>query len=224
MIEIATDDYWFLADTADDDLANVATDRHIASWERCPKCQEPTSVSFWRVRANEGVSVLRYLYSGMKQMYLGIGAQYYELDFSQKARFAHDERCAAAHEQFWISKTPRSQDPFFAPIENILFLSSEAESILITSKTHADIKKAFVHINNARAEVGRLIDPLGDLMSGVELMFEAKSRRRENAVDSDGLMSREAMVSIPKALSWFARMEDWSDDAIEATREALSAR
>jgi hypothetical protein len=57
-LQAACDDFWFLADTADEDLSDMATDQHIASGENCPKCQEPVSVSFWRTRANEAV---RYL-------------------------------------------------------------------------------------------------------------------------------------------------------------------
>ena len=224
MIQGATDDFWFLSDTADDDLANVATDRHVASWENCPKCQEPTSVSFWRVRANEGVSVLRYLYSGMKQMYLGIGAQYYELDFSQKAKFAHDDRCAAAHEQFWISKTLRRKDPLFTRIDDILVLCERAEAILKTSKSHWEVKQAFVHINTARAHVGRIIGPFDDLLDGVEMMAKMKSRKKESKYCSDGLPSRELMVTVPKAMDWFDRMEDWRDDAMQAVRDNLYAR
>jgi hypothetical protein len=182
VIEAATNDYWFLCDTADDDLANVATDRHVACQKNCPNCQEPIGVSFWRARANEGVRVLRHLHAGSKQMYLETGAQYWGLDFSQKAKHAYDPICASAHEQFWISKTPRLEDPFFAPIDDVLRLSDQADSILKTSKTYWEVKQAFVHINNARAQVGRIIKPLGDLLDGVELVATAQSRSRENKV------------------------------------------
>jgi hypothetical protein len=33
----------------------------------------------------------------MKRIYLENGALYVTLDFSQKARYAHDDRCAVAH-------------------------------------------------------------------------------------------------------------------------------
>jgi hypothetical protein len=110
IIEAATNDYWFLLDTAEEDLANIATDRHVPSSKTCPNCQEPVGVSIWRTRANEAVRVLRHLHAGSKQMYLETGAQYWGLDFSQKAKHANDPRCAAAHEQFWISKTRRLED------------------------------------------------------------------------------------------------------------------
>ena len=223
IIQSATDDYWFLSQTAEDDLANVATDRHVSSQKNCPRCQEPVGVSFWRTRAKEGVSKLRLLQAGSKQMYLETGAQYWALDFSQKAKYAHEATCALAHEQFWISTTPRSEDPLFAPIDEILRLCDQADAILKTSKTHWEVKQAFVQINNARAHVGSIIGPLGSLLDGVELMATAKSRSSENKVSDEGLPSRETMVCITKAMSWFRRMEDWEDDAMDVTREKLSA-
>lgn len=218
------EDFWFLVDSADEDLANVATERHLACNEDCPKCQEPVSVKYWQVRAQSGIDNLNILRSGMKEIYLGLGGKYYQLDFSQKAKFAHDDSCTLAHQQFWISKVARSKDVFFTPIEQILRLCNEADLALQSSKTHADVRKAFVHINNARAEVGRIINPLDELMSGVELMGEAESRERDNLGCQDGLMSREAMVSIAKASNWFARMEDWRDAAMEATVQACLER
>jgi hypothetical protein len=200
----------------------MATDQHIASCKNCPKCQEPVSVSFWRARANEAIRDLRdNIYAGMKRNYLENGALYVTLDFSQKAKYAHDDRCAVAHQQFWISKTPRHQDPYFAPMENILYLCDQADLILKDSKTHADVKEAFVHVNNARAEVGRLIAPLDDLMSGVRLISEVGSRYKDFEYDTETeLMSRESMISGLKGPSWFNRMEDWRDEAIAATLEA----
>jgi hypothetical protein len=225
-LQAACDDFWFLSDTADEDLSDMATDQHIASGENCPKFQEPVSVSFWRVRANEAISDLRdTIYAGIKRIYLETGARYVTLDFSQKARYAHDDRCALAHQQFWISKTPRHQDPFFAPLENILSLCDQADLILKDSKTHADVKKAFVHVNSARAEVGRLIAPLDDLMSGVRLISEVASRYKDFDYNKKTeLMSRESMVSSLKGPSWFNRMEDWRDEAIAATLEASGTR
>lgn len=224
VMEGATDDFWFLVDTADEDLSNVATDRHISSRKHCPKCQEPTGVGLWRLRAIESICVLRHLNDGSKLMYLETGAQYWKLDFSQKAKYTHHPECAPAHDQFWVSKTPRHQDPFFAPMEGVRRLCDQADPLVKAGKTHEDVKQAFVHINNARALIGSIIAPLGDLLSGIELMSEAKSRHKENAVGHDGLMSREAMVSIPKAMSWLHRMEDWEDEAMAATQEALSTR
>lgn len=140
-------DFWFLADSADEDLANVATECHLACDDNCPKCQEPVSVSFGQVRAQSGIDNLNILHSGMKEIYLGLGAKYYQLDFSQKAKFAHDGRCALAHKQFWISKVVRSKDDFFVPMMKIARLGEEADRATQSSKTHADVKKAFVHIN-----------------------------------------------------------------------------
>jgi hypothetical protein len=224
IIDSATEDFWFLSQNADSDLSNIATEHHVACQQNCPKCQEPVSVSFWRNRAIESINTLRYLRSGSKQMYLETGAKYWALDFSQKAKFAHDARCAPAHNQYWITKTPRHQDPLFQPIDDILRLCNQAEAILKTSKTHWEVKQALVHINNARALVGRMIGPLGDLLDGVELMATAKSRSAENKWrHDDGLPSREAMTSIPKAMAWFQRMEDWRDDAMATTTRILSA-
>ena len=111
----------------------------------------------------------------------------------------------------------------FAPIDEILRLCDQADAILKTSRTHWEVKQAFVHINNARAHVGSIIGPLGSLLDGVELMATARSRSSENKVSDEGLPSRETMVSIPKAMNWFCRMEDWEDDAMDVTREKLSA-
>jgi hypothetical protein len=111
----------------------------------------------------------------------------------------------------------------FGPLDDILRLCDQAEAILKTSKTHWEVKQAFFHINTARANVGRMIGPLGDLLDGVELMAKARSRSRDNRVRHDDLPSREAMVSIPKSMAWFQRMEDWQDEAMQTTRDVLSA-
>lgn len=209
------DDFWFFERTAADDLANVPTNRHVESTELCLRCQEPMSLSVWKARAQKDIDEMRHLRAGSKTMYLETAAKYYQLDFSQKARYSNDERCALTHEQFWISKTPRSEDPFFAPIDSILQLCGQAQQALNTSKTPEDVKEAFGHINKARAELGSIIAPLDLLLTGVELMFEAKSKHRDNSFDSNGLASVEGRISIPKALDYFARMEDWGDEAME---------
>jgi hypothetical protein len=105
----------------------------------------------------------------------------------------------------------------------MLRLCDQADSILKTSKTHWEVKQAFVHVDNARALVGQIITPLGGLLDGVELTSAAQSKSRENKAREDGLPSREALVSIPKAMSWFNRLEDWGDDAMDVTREVLGA-
>jgi len=224
IIDSATEDFWHLSESADNYLANIETNLHVACQKHCPKCQEPVSVSFWRNRTISAINTLRYLQAGSKQMYLETGAKYCALDFSQKAKYAHDTRCAPAHDQFWFSKTPRHEDPFFAPMNQILRLCDRAEGILKTSKTHWEVKQAFVLINNARANVGRVIGPLSALLDGVELMAGAKNRRAEGKYTDDGLPSRESIVSIPKAMTWFQRMEDWRDDAMNITHEVLTAR
>ena len=222
IIDSATEDFWFLSQNADNDLANIATENHVACQKDCPKCQEPVSVSFWRNRAVEAINTLRYLHHGSKQMYLETGGKYWALDFSQKAKYAHHPKCAPAHDQFWISKTLRRDDPLFGPMDDILVLCDRAESILKTSRSHWEVKQAFVHINTARAHVGRMIGPFGDLLDGIELMAKAKSRSTESKFCNDGLPSREALVSVPKAMSWFNRMDDWRDEAMATTRDVLS--
>jgi hypothetical protein len=223
IIDSATEDFWYLATNADSDLANIATDHHVACQKNCPKCQEPVGVSIWRDRAIQDINTLRYLQAGGKQMYLETGAKYWALDFSQKAKYAHHAKCAPAHEQFWISKALRCDDPLFIPIDAILHLCDQAEAILKTSKTHWEVKQAYVHINTARAHVGRMIGPCGDLLDGVELMAKARSKSTETKYRHDGLPSRETIVSIPKAMNWFQRMEDWRDEAMAITTEFLTA-
>jgi hypothetical protein len=152
-----------------------------------------------------------------------IGANYHHLDFSQKVRFAYDDMCATSHAQFWISKVPRALDPFFFPITNISRLCDEAQHILYTNnnQSHEAVKEAFVHNNTARAEVGRAIDSLNDIIYAVHLMSETPDRRRLDAGWHSGLQSRESMLCIPKALAWLHRMEDWQDDALDALRKLL---
>jgi hypothetical protein len=224
IIDSATEDFWFLSQSADSDLNNSATEDHVACQTNCPKCQEPVSVSFWRNRAVEAIYTLRWLHCGSQQMYLETGAKYLALDFSQKAKYADHPKCAPAHQQFWISKTPRSEDPLFTRIDDILVLCERAEAILKTSMSHWEVKQAFVHINTARAHVGRIIGPFDDLLDGVELMAKVRSRKTENKFCSDGLPSRELMVTVPKAMDWFDRMEDWRDDAMQMMRDVLCAR
>lgn len=222
-IDSATEDFWYLATNCDNDLANEIIKEHVICQKNCPKCQEPVGVSIWRNRAIQDINTLRYLHAGSKEMYLETGARYFALDFSQKAKYAHHPQCAPAHEQFWISSTLRSNDPLLVPLDDILRLCDQAEAILKTSKTDWEVKQAFVHINTARANVGSMIGPLGDLLDGVELMAKARSRSRDNKIRHDDLPSREAMVSIPKAMAWFERMDDWRDEAMETTRNVFGA-
>jgi hypothetical protein len=222
LLQAVRENFWFLADRAHEDLSEVVNNHHFASCENCPKCQEPVSVSFWRVRADEGIRDLRNIHACMKRMYLAYGGQHATLDFSQKARYAHDDRCAAVHEQFWISKTPRHQDQWFAPMEEILYLCDQADLLLKDSKTHADVKAVFVHVNNARAKVGSLVAPLEDLQSGVRSISEVGSRDIdiEQGKKRTKLKDRENMLSGFKELSWFNRMEDWRDEAVDAKYRA----
>ncbi|KAM0715012.1 hypothetical protein Q7P37_009477 [Cladosporium fusiforme] len=216
LIASAEEEFWHLQDTADDDLANLPTNRHIISESHCPKCQEPVEFTIWKSRAQADINSLRYLHGGCQETYLEIAAKYFQLDFSQKARFANDDRCAPAHDQFWVSKTPRKADPFFAPIENISRLCDQAQEMVDASKNVEDIKSAYVHINNARAEMGRMMMPLDNLLTGVELMASRRSRGRDNATGRNGLASMEAITSVSKAMNFFERMDDWHDDAMEA--------
>ena len=216
------ENYWFLSESASHDLANTATETHIAAPEHCPNCQERTSVGIWKNRALEDIAGLRNLAAGCKACYLEMGAQYHHLDFSQKARFAYDKRCATAHAHFWVSNIPRSLDPFFKPIANISQLCDEAERLLNTiCEPYEDVRAAFTHINKARAELGRVIAPLKDLLEGVHLMSGAKNKQKMDARSHSGLASRESIISVPKALGWLARMGDWELEAVGALRKAL---
>ena len=143
------------------------------------------------------------------------------LDFSQKARHANDPRCASAHEQFWLSKTPRHLDPLFDPLRKIVEYCEDANATLQKSRNRADVICAFEKINKARAKVGRLMRPLDEILTGIELMSAAKSKRRENQVDGDELPSSEAMVSVPKTIGYLVRMGDWEDAALDAIRQAM---
>jgi hypothetical protein len=96
-----TEDYWLLCQSADHDLANVATEHHLASSDTCPKCQqEPTNANLWHRRVIRDIVELRSLHDGCRACYVEIGANYHHLDFSQKARFAYNDMCATAHDQF----------------------------------------------------------------------------------------------------------------------------
>jgi len=221
---VVTQDYWILRESADHDLANIATEHHVASPGACPKCrQEPTTAGVWHQRANGDIAILRNLHEGCRACYVEIGANYHHLDFSQKARFAYDDMCATAHAQFWISKVPRALDPFFFPVTNISRLYDEAQHLIDTSddKSHEDIQAAFVSINKACAELGRIMTSLNDVIYAVHLMFEAPDRGKGDAGWHDGLLSRESMICIPKAMAWLARMDDWQEDAVGALRDLL---
>jgi hypothetical protein len=181
-------------------------------------------VGFWQFRATEAIEVLRNLLQGCKTCYLEIGANYHHLDFSQKARYAYDKRCATTHAQFWISQVPRSTDPFFDPITNISRLCDEAQHMLNTNynETHEDIKAAFVPINKARAELGRIITSLNELLFAVHLMEGAPANQKGEVRWHSGFPSREAMICIPKAIAWMERMEDWQPEALDTLRKVLS--
>jgi hypothetical protein len=224
-LDAVTEDYWFLCESAEKDLANKATENHIASPDTCPKCQEqPTRVAVWHYRAVEDIEVLRNLHEGCKARYLEIGANYHHLDFSQKARYAYDKRCATTHAQFWVSTVPRSTDPFFIPISNISRLCDEAQHMLNTSsnETHEDIKAAFVPTNKARAELGHIITSLNELLFAVHLMEGAPANQKGEVRWHSGFPSREAMICIPKAIAWMERMEDWQGEALDTLRKVLS--
>ena len=65
--------------------------------------------------------------------------------------------------------------------------------------------------------------PLQDMLTCVCLISGAVERRREDAGAGShcGLLSRESMVSISKALAWVARMGDWELDVAEALQKEL---
>jgi hypothetical protein len=223
-LEAVTEDYWILCESADKDLANKATEHHIACLDYCPKCQEPTSVGVWYFRALDGIEVLRNLHEGCKACYLEVGANYHHLDFSQKARYAYDKRCATTHGQFWISSVPRTLDFFFQPITNISRLCDEAQHVLDTSidESHEDIIAAFVPINKARAELGTIITSLNELLFAVHLMEGAPGNQKGEQHWHSGFPSREAMICIPKALAWLDRMDDWQEEAMLTLRKVLT--
>jgi hypothetical protein len=224
-LDAVTEDYWFPCETAEKDLANKATENHIASSDSCPKCQEqPTKVAVWHYRAVEDIEVLRNLHEGCKACYLEIGANYHHLDSSQKARYAYDKRCATTHAQLWVSTVPRSTDPFFIPISNISRLYNQAQDMLNTSsnETHEDIKAAYVPINKARAELGQIITSLNELLFAVHLMEGAPANGKSEVRWHSGFPSREAMICIPKAIAWMERMEDWQGEALDTLRKVLS--
>jgi hypothetical protein len=219
-----TEDYWILCEHAEHDLANVATEHHIAFPDFCPKCeQEPANANLWLGRAVKDIVELRALHEGCRACYVEIGANYHNLDFSQKARFAYNDKCAAAHDQFWISRVPRRLDPFFAPVTNISRLCDEAQHLLDISDydSQEDVSAAFVLVNKARAELGAIITSLNNIIYGVHLMPEVPDRGKGDCGWHSGLFSRESMVCIPKAMAWLQRMDDWHDDAANALRKLL---
>ena len=217
-LAVVTEDYWTLREFADHDLANVATEHHIASPDTCPKCQqEPTTVALSTQRAMGDIAILRNLHDGCGACYVEHGAKYHRLDFSQKVPFTYDERCAAAHDQFWISRGPRFFDPFFFPMTNISLLCDEAQHLLETSdnSSYADVQAAFVLINKARSKIGHLINSLNEVKYAMHLMSEAPDRRKNKAMWHD-MQSRESMICTTKLLAWFERMDDWQKDAVSA--------
>jgi hypothetical protein len=223
-LEAVTEDYWILCRSADHDLANVATEHHLASPDFCPQCkQEVPNAHFWHQRATNDIAILRNLHEGCRACYVETGANYHHLDFSQKTRFAYNYKCATAHDQFWISRVPRRLDPFFAPVTNISHLCDEAQHILNTSDpdSQEDVRAAFDPINKARAELGAIITSLNDVVFAVQLMSEAPDKGKGDSGWHSGMLSRESMICIPKAMAWLERMDDWQEDAVIAFRKLL---
>lgn len=221
LIVSAIKGFWFLRENAEEDFANAPTNRYITSKANCPSCQEPVGVDFWRARAQHDIDLLFYYHECFKNMYLETAVKYHMLDFSQKVHFANDGRCASAHEQFWISKTPRTQDPFFFSAMDVVLLCYYAQQIMDTAYTTEDVKKAFVHLNKARAELSSMVMPLDDLQSAVELMSTAQNKDRDGEVDRNGIKSRELVISLRKGMDFCGRMGDWRDQAMNTSSRML---
>lgn len=128
----AIEDLWYLSDSAETDLGQTATDRHVKSSEPCTNCADTVEYpSMQRMRALKDVRMLRRLYTECKLNYLTSAGRYQLLDFSQKVKFVRDERCALAHTQAWIERRVRSEDPFFASFDDFLILIDEAQALLL---------------------------------------------------------------------------------------------
>lgn len=163
--------------------------------------------------------MLRRLYTECKLNYLTQAGRYQLLDFSQKVAFVWDARCALAHEQFWIERRVRSEDPLFACFNDFLQLIDEAKALLLPED--ADLPQVWAKINEARAAVGKVIGAVDELARAVDLMAQAPSKDRDSAEDENELRSREFMANDLRAEAFWMRMEDWVADAGTAMMAAL---
>jgi len=215
----ATEGFWFLSDTAEEELANTATERHVAFTEPCDNCaatQERASVQRWR--AQEDIRSLESLYISCKLSYLTSAGRYQLLDFSQKARHANDAACKSAHKQFWISSTSRGEDGFFTPWDMLAELAIEAQDLLDSG---ADLAEVFASINEARAALGKVIKVVNELADAVDLMAQAPDRGTHSSKDASGLRTREHMANNLSSEAFWMRMEDWLKDAGTAMLAAM---
>lgn len=219
----AVEGFWFLSDSAEDELANTAAERHVAFEDSCPNCADTEEYpSLQRLRALKDVRTLRSLYNTCKSDYLTSAGRYHFLDFSQKAKYAEDSRCKSAHEQFWISSTPRREDPFFGPFTTLANLIDEAQtSLLATSSETEDLATIFGTINEARAALGRALKTLHELTEAVDLMSQAPNKETYSAEDANGLRSREHMANNLRTEAFWMRMEEWVAEAGTAMMAAL---
>lgn len=98
---------------------------------------------------------------------------------------------------------------------NALDLCNKARSLFEATKTEEAIKEAFEAINEARARVVKMVMPLDNLVTAIELMATAPIKFRNSTLDRPWMMSSEYMISVPKAISFWQRLEDWQDEAKE---------
>lgn len=92
---------------------------------------------------------------------------------------------------------------------------------MYTAHTIEDVKKAFVHLNKARAELSSMVMPLDDHQSAVELMSTAQNKDRDGEVDRNGIKSRELVISLRKGMDFCGRMGDLRDQAMNTFSRML---
>lgn len=213
---------------------------HISYPVRCPKCQGPIDLQQSRQDAYKALDDVQELISAAGQQYEYLEEKYHSFHFSSRAKTADSSRAALAHKQFAIKAMSRKQDPFFSVWSTILNHIFAAEDLLkgrpadpadaldpgtrlcideeqykeysgLGTADMYDLKEAIALINEARAEIGKVIvAQMDELLTGLDKIQASRVPRRtcKPDFDDDDLPSRAKMARTIAYKRWTTRQED----------------
>ncbi|KAK6440187.1 hypothetical protein LTR95_003586 [Oleoguttula sp. CCFEE 5521] len=203
--------YRYISRTADAHLATGTPSRRITLAERCPDCIAalPTFDPY-KQRAQDSINLLDNTHEDCKTTYLQQAAQYLAHDYSMKAATTDFPESDIAHQQFWLSTTPRRVDPFFAPLMRLYRLTGDAQIRLNIAKTVDDVESAFADVSEARIELAKFNTLLEALQEAVRLVGEMRDKKRDSQLYQKELPSEEKKATSKHFDAFAVRMGDWS--------------
>ncbi|OQN98583.1 hypothetical protein B0A48_15846 [Cryoendolithus antarcticus] len=150
--------------------------------ERCPDCIAALpKFDPYKQRAQDSINLLDNAHEDCKTTYLRQAARYLSHDYSMKAATTDFPGSDIAHQQFWLSATPRRVDTFFAPLMRLYRLTGDAQIRLNIAKTVDDVESAFADVSEARVELAKFNISLAELRDAVKLVGEMRNKKKRRA-------------------------------------------